>query len=99
MSCLSVKFTRDGGVSCSVDRIGDFTSSVSYLGGIASLAERIGGITTNATREGGLMCKMWQACTVSIKGKPYLEIDPTIVWVLNGWTSNDVYSNTTWNVD
>ena len=36
--------------------------------------------------------------TAAPKEKPYLEIAPTILWI---WTSasNDVYSNTQWNVD
>lgn len=36
-------------------------------------------------------------CSVSLSGK-YLEIDPEILWI---WTtgSNDVYSNTTWNLN
>lgn len=32
-------------------------------------------------------------------GDPYLEIEPTYVWVLDGWTSNNVRSNTTWDID
>lgn len=30
---------------------------------------------------------------------PYLEIDPEYVWIYTDWSAhNDVYSNTTWNV-
>lgn len=30
---------------------------------------------------------------------PYLEIEPEIIWVYPDWSAyNDVYSNTTWNV-
>lgn len=30
---------------------------------------------------------------------PYLEISPEIIWVYPDWSAyNDVYSNTTWNV-
>lgn len=31
---------------------------------------------------------------------PYLEIEPELIWVNPDWgTSNNVYSNTTWNVN
>lgn len=30
---------------------------------------------------------------------PYLEIEPEVIWVYPDWSAyNDVYSNTTWNV-
>lgn len=30
---------------------------------------------------------------------PYLEIEPELIWVYPDWSAyNDVYSNTTWNV-
>lgn len=31
---------------------------------------------------------------------PYLEIEPELIWVYPDWdVSNNVYSNTTWNID
>ena len=31
---------------------------------------------------------------------PYLEIEPTLIWVNPDWAvDNNVYSNTTWNID
>lgn len=112
MSCLKVIVTREGGISSSMERVsGDFTSTlmcvagidgltttVTQVGGIESLLERRGGIWTSAKRKGGLSCKMWQVCTTSIE-RPYLEISPTVVWVLAGYTSNDVFSNTSWGID
>ena len=33
------------------------------------------------------------------KFRPYLEIDPELIWVNPDWAvDNDVYSNTNWNV-
>lgn len=75
-----------------------FKIKLSREGGMTASAERIGGFTTTLTRVGGLKCQLWQVCTTNI-GKPYLEISPTIVWVLAGYTQNDVYSNTSWNVE
>lgn len=37
-------------------------------------------------------------CSVSIS-KPYLEISPEILWIWTYTGDNDVYSNTTWNVN
>lgn len=110
MSCLKVTFTREGGVSSSLERVdggitttltgvaGGMTTTVTRLGGIETFYERRGGIQTSVTRKGGISCKLWQVCATSLQ-KPFLEISPTVVWVLAGYTQNDVYSNTTWNID
>ena len=37
-------------------------------------------------------------CSVSIS-KPYLEIDPEILWIWSFTGDNDVYSNTDWNLN
>lgn len=87
MSCLTVTLTRVGGVSCSAQRIG----------GIRSGALRVGGITSTATRVPGLSCRVWQVCNAGLR-RPYLEISPTIVWILAGHTENNVLSNTQWNI-
>lgn len=75
------------------------TVTMTPQGGIWCTTSTVGGIFAKATPTGGIHCRMWQECSTNIAGKKYLEIEPTIVWVLNGWTSNEVYSNTTWNVD
>ena len=80
MGCLTVKFTRVGGISASLTRVG---------GGISSSFKRVSGMT----------CRMGLVCKPGIQ-RPYLEINPTILWVYPDWSaSNDVYSNTHWNVD
>ena len=99
MSCISVSLTRVGGISCSAIPIGGINASVAPEAGIDVRLERVGGIAVTTKRVGGISCRMWQECSTNIGKKKYLEIEPQIVWVLNGWTSNDVYSNTTWNVD
>ena len=36
-------------------------------------------------------------CSVNVT-EPYLEIEPEILWIAD-WGTNDVYSNTHWQVD
>ena len=90
MSCLSVNISREGGASSSASII-----ATHYVPTLV----RVGGNEANATRKGGIRCNAWQVCKTGIKGKLYLEIAPMVVWVLAGWTSNDVYSNTNWNIN
>lgn len=100
MSCLSVKFTRVGGIESSATRVGGgISSSLGRIGGIRTSLERIGGISTTMERKGGITCRFFQECRTGIADRPYLEISPEIVWVLAGWTSNEVFSNTDWNID
>lgn len=98
MSCLTVEVERKGWISSSVERLGDFTTSVSRSGLFSSSLSLLKDFTAGMTREGGLHCRMFQSCATNLNTL-YLEIEPTIVWVLAGHTSNDVYSNTTWNID
>lgn len=99
MSCLSVKFTPIGGISSALERIGGMDDKLIRIGGMNASLTRLGGITTKLERKGGITCRFYQECSSGIGQKPYLEIAPTVVWVLAGWTSNDVYSNTDWNID
>lgn len=98
MSCISVTHTPIGGIYVTTRTVGGITASAFSVGGITASCTPVGGIYVTTTRVGGISVKMWQECSTNIR-KNYLEIEPTVVWVLNGWTSNDVYSNTTWNVD
>lgn len=99
MGCLSVSFSRVGGISSSFTRgEGGISTKVTRLGGIETDMVRVGGIQTEFQRIGGLSCRVYMECSTNIR-KPYLEISPEIVWVLAGWTSNDVYSNTNWKID
>ena len=98
MSCISVTHTPLGGIWCSTDSLGGIDVSAYPFGGISVAASPVGGIAVTVTRKSGISVRMWQECRTNIR-HPYLEIEPTVVWVLNGWTSNDVFSNTTWNVD
>ena len=65
---------------------------------VSSRMDRLDDFVFTPTRKGGIHCKVFQSWSVNIR-QPYLEISPTIVWVLAGHTQNDVYSNTTWNVE
>lgn len=96
-SCLKVTFTLDGTATASLERIGGFTTTVTRAADMTAWLEREGGLRASITRKDGMSCKLWQVCSTSIR-EPFLEISPTIVWVLAGYASNDVYSNTTWYI-
>lgn len=96
---IRVRIDRIGGISGAVERIGGGVGfAVERIGGIRTATERHGGLEARAYRKGGILCRMYREVKSSLNA-PYLEISPTVVWVLAGWTSNDVFSNTTWNVE
>lgn len=106
---LSRGFIRVGGIATSTGRIGGIiVKSERYGGDMSIRTERQNGMTASAEymtrmsvgakREGGVRCRMFMICTPSFRN-PYLEISPTVVWMLAGWTSNDVFSNTNWQID
>ena len=101
MGCLDAKYTRiGGGIGSSFNRVGDFFAwfAMAYPGQ-ASISLVPSCFAAAFSRNGGdLQCSFSLVCETNIRA-PYLEIEPTIVWVLDGWASNDVYSNTRWNVD
>ena len=98
MGCLVVKYERIGGVSCNAERVGGISAKAESCNDIAVHAERIGGIDTTAKRIGGIRCRVWQSCAPNIR-PPYLEISPTVVWILAGQTQNDVFSNIYWQIN
>lgn len=102
MGCLSYKLTRVGGITASMTEVGcGMTASLSPYGGglTASLVRKNGGISASFKRIGGMTCRMGLVCKPGIR-KPYLEIEPKVIWVYPDWSAyNDVYSNTHWNVD
>ena len=98
MGCLAVKYKRIGGVSCNAERVGGISTKAEPRNAIAVNAERIGAIDATAKRIGGIRCRVFQSCAPNIRG-PYLEISPTVVWILAGQTQNDVFSNTYWTIN
>ena len=98
MSCLNVSLSRLGGGSADAKRIGGIVALFGRIGGAQTSLERIGGMSAQFGRIGGLKCRFSPICASGI-GSPYLEISPTIVWMWSDPVYNDVYSNTTWNVD
>ena len=98
MGCFVVKFKRIGGVSCMAERMGGIGVKAESRNAVSSCAERVGGIDTKTARIGGISCRMYQSCAPNIQG-PYLEISPTVVWILAGQTENEVFSNTFWQIN
>ena len=98
MGCLSVSLTPIGGISCKVYSNDGITVQAHKIGGIETIVDNIGGIETNVKRIGGIFCRVFRTCSPSIR-TPYLEISPTIAWIVAGETQNDVFSNTYWNIN
>ncbi len=99
MGCLTVTYTRLGGVIVGAERVGEISCSASRIGGMSATAERVGGIGASMERKGGISCRFSLICSTGVV-PPYLEINPEIIWVFTDWSAqNDVYSNTHWNVD
>lgn len=109
MGCLTVTYTklggiladtkRDGGVTCNATRIGGIICHAAHIGRIFATATKIGGISARMERNGGMTCQFALICDTGFVD-PYLEINPEIIWVYPDWSAyNDVYSNTNWNVD
>ena len=99
MGCLTVTYTRLGGMTASAERVGGISCSASRIGSVSATATRIGGIDASMERVGGMTCRFSLICTTGVV-PPYLEINPEVIWVYPDWSAyNDVYSNTRWNVD
>lgn len=84
-------------MSCKVYSNDGITVQAHKIGGIETNVDNIGGIETNVKRIGGIFCRVFRTCSPSIR-VPYLEISPTIAWIVAGETQNDVFSNTYWNI-
>lgn len=95
---------RGGDLSCIVDAPGVLdaypgehgwlsasvkqSALTAFLGGQARVAASIGG-----------QAELYASVVCEIGEIPYLEIEPTYLWIVpDDFVSNDVYSNTTWNV-
>lgn len=80
--------------------MGCLSFTLTRIGGVEADLTRVGGgISVSFTRKGGIACRMGLVCKPNIK-HPYLEIEPTLIWVYPDWaTDNNVYSNTHWNVN
>lgn len=99
MGCLTVTYTRQGGITADAERVGGISCVATRFGGMSATASRIGGIEASIERVGGMSCRFSLICTTGVV-PPYLEINPEVIWVYPDWSAyNDVYSNTRWNVD
>ena len=99
MGCLTVTYTRLGGITVGAERVGGISCSAARFGGMSATAERVGGMNASMERKGGMACRFSLICTTGII-PPYLEINPEIIWVFTDWSArNDVISNTRWNVE
>lgn len=96
MSRFFLKYTGCGVLSAIPDAPGLLSASLNpggalsaFFGGHASIAASIGG---QGILNASVVCEIGDA--------PYLEIDPTYIWIIpDDLVTNDVYSNTTWNIN
>lgn len=110
MSKLSVLLERVGGVSAVFSRLNDAVTGLSLKregdGGIGKVElDRQDGSISSASlgRIGGMTCTLAYAPDIPTPPKPveepYLEIQPTMIW-LNDWGAyNAVHSNTEWIIN
>lgn len=98
MGCLTVTYTRFGGISAGAERVGGISCSATRVGSMSATAERVGGMDASMERVGAIACRFSLICTTGLVA-PYLEINPEIVWIYENPVDNDVYSNTRWRVD
>lgn len=55
-------------------------------------------INVSLQQQGGMSVSLSQFCNI-IPFKPYLEIEPEIIWLADWGATNDVFSNTHWGID
>jgi len=99
MSCMSAKMTRVGGIGVGAELSSEGIRAVLTRDaiGVRCTKEQTG-ITATLSHE-AIRARLSMVCTPSIRA-PYLEIEPTILWVYPDWErTNDVFSNTTWNIN
>lgn len=98
MSCLSASLTRVGGLAAGMTGTARLGASLERSGRmLAGGFARVGNFSGRFVRRGGAWMGMSAVCDANIAGA-YLRIDPEILWLVD-WGTNDVYSNTHWNVD
>ena len=98
MGCMSVILTRKGGIIADAERVGGMSCDFSRVGYAEAYMSRIGGADVNMSRVGGIKCRFSIICSSGVM-PPYLEIAPEILWIWTDPGYNDVYSNTTWNIN
>ena len=98
MSCMSVKITRVGEIGVGAELSSEGIRAVLTRDKIGVRCSKMQtGITATLSHD-AIRARLSMVCTPSIR-EPYLEIEPEIIWVYPDWSAyNDVYSNTTWNV-
>lgn len=98
MSCLSASLTRVGGLDGSVIRAGGLQASVVWVGGLGVSVCSAGQLTGELTWMSDFVAHIQPVCSVNVT-EPYLEIEPETIWLSDWGATNDVLSNTHWNVD
>lgn len=98
MSCLSVEIVRIGGLDGSCARASGLQASVAWVGGLGVSVCVAGLLTGNLAWKSDFVAHIQQVCSVNTT-EPYLEIEPEIIWLADWGATNDVLSNTHWNVD
>lgn len=99
MSCTSVKITRIGGIGAASELASEgIRAGLSRDGALGLRCSKMDtGVTVSLERE-AIRARASMVCTPSIR-TPYLEIEPTILWVYPDLErTNDVFSNTYWNI-
>ena len=109
MSTFSVSLCRVDGINASLSQTCGIQAKMSEVAHISANMTKIGtpfciklshkvGTELSAFKIGGITCTLVYVWDTNIGG-PYLEISPDFIWVYSDFeTSNDVFSNTTWEI-
>lgn len=102
---LVASLDPDGDLSCLADAPGVLAA---YPGGQGFLSASVTQGALSAILGGqarvvasiGEQARLHASVVCEIGDAPYLEIDPTYIWIIpDDLVTNDVYSNTTWNIN
>lgn len=95
---LAVGIESAGGSSFSLEGVPSVPVDMESKGRLVASFFKEGGLTALFVWVSDMTAKMEEICSINVT-VPYLEIEPEIIWVVDGWAANDVLSNTRWNVD
>lgn len=98
MSCTEVKITRVGGIGAGAELSSEGIRAGLTRDAIGVRCSKMQtGITATLSHD-AILARLSMVCTPSIR-EPYLEIEPKLIWVYtNIESTNDVFSNTYWNI-
>lgn len=101
---LGASIEHGGFIVCLLDAPGVLSASLAGRGSLSAMVST-GTLSASMGKQAKLAASIGERANLhasvvcEIGEIPYLEIEPTYIWIIpDDLVSNDVYSNTTWNV-